>query len=672
MERTFTFYSVLKNEDATPYVGHGILAVADGLGGSGSTVHVIDDPARETSLMASAYSDFEEGSEVADYIRELLKPMADDINDTSALWASRIVIGRCVYALTEGAPQAADLSDSECRKELSDFILAGLHETARRFNLQCGKHSGQLILPTTLALIRYVENKKSVKAEVVWAGDSRCYAITKDGLKRLSDDDEDESGAINNLFYADNEGPELRCKQYDIEKPCILFAVSDGIFDPFDPVEDLGVEYTLLGAVEGSTSFDGLSERLKSIYDSIGGDDATMAAAVFGFEDYEGLKKCFKDRYEKIDKVWSEYLEKRVQIEVLGRPEEEMRRYIRQRTCDKYLRICEELARNVSEVGGTDIAVPKSIVDKRRGSLNGEIAGYIQEHPAVTIVCILPPEKGRDGKDLCDCYKALKQAAGKWEKANDVLQKSYQKSKNLDEQKEKLMASVIEQRGKYKEPEKADFSRELTTYQSEQYGYYLAWKDAIGQLDDKPLKENDKSLKKNDKSLKENKKERKVTNQRLNEMVNKYLRERKRNNNDIKTQENSTNEKLSKYQDALAAFQEALSGSGKSLLDVIDRGKLGETSFGGSAVADETAACAAYEDVLGEMAAHQEIYVEEIVDALAAHCDRMSVIDKFYSGSRMEEFRTYYRTKSDRQSAEKFKTELEELNKEYLLWLQAK
>ena len=481
----------------------------------------------------------------------------------------------------------------------------------------------------------------------------------------MSDDDEDESGAINNLFYADNEGPELRCKQYDIEKPCILFAVSDGIFDPFDPVEDLGVEYTLLGAVEGSTSFDGLSERLKSIYDSIGGDDATMAAAVFGFEDYEGLKKGFKDRYEKIDKVWSEYLEKRVQIEVLGRPEEEMRRYIRQRTCDKYLRICEELARNVSEVGGTDIAVPKSIADKRRGSLNGEIAGYIQEHPSAAIVCILPPEKGRDGKDLCDCYKALKQAAGKWEKANDVLQKSYQKSRNLDEQKEKLMASVIEQRGKYKEPEKADFSRGLTTYQSEQYGYYLAWKDAIGQLDDKPLKENDKSLK-------ENKKERKVTNQRLNEMVNKYLRERKRNNNDIKTQENSTNEKLSEYQDALTAFQEALSDSGKSLLDVIDRGKLDKTDFGDSTAADETATCAAYEDVLGEMAAHQEIYVEEIVDALAARCDRMSVIDKFYSGSRMEEFRTYYRTKSDRQSAEKFKAELEELNKEYLLWLQTK
>ena len=38
----FTAYSVLKNEDAIPYAEEGLVAVADGLGGAGSTVHLID------------------------------------------------------------------------------------------------------------------------------------------------------------------------------------------------------------------------------------------------------------------------------------------------------------------------------------------------------------------------------------------------------------------------------------------------------------------------------------------------------------------------------------------------------------------------------------------------------------------------------------------------------
>ena len=37
----FGFYSQLKGEDAPPYLGDGLIAVADGLGGSGSTVHAL-------------------------------------------------------------------------------------------------------------------------------------------------------------------------------------------------------------------------------------------------------------------------------------------------------------------------------------------------------------------------------------------------------------------------------------------------------------------------------------------------------------------------------------------------------------------------------------------------------------------------------------------------------
>lgn len=46
-----------------------------------------------------------------------------------------------------------------------------------------------------------VNEDNTIKVDVVWAGDSRAYAfIPKFGLKQLTTDDEDSSGAIDNLF----------------------------------------------------------------------------------------------------------------------------------------------------------------------------------------------------------------------------------------------------------------------------------------------------------------------------------------------------------------------------------------------------------------------------------------------------------------------------------------
>ena len=181
----FKFYSVLKNEDAMPFIGKNILVAADGMGGAGSTVHEIDRKKYKNlreELDECAFDDFDGDlvdQSFIDYVDQLLEPMIDEASDTSALWASRIIISRFVYALCYNEKfKDCDLSDDEVRKKLSAYVRKGVLEVADHFKLESGRYSGLKVLPTTLCAIRYEENDSSVDAEVIWAGDSRCYALS--------------------------------------------------------------------------------------------------------------------------------------------------------------------------------------------------------------------------------------------------------------------------------------------------------------------------------------------------------------------------------------------------------------------------------------------------------------------------------------------------------------
>ena len=130
-ELKFRFYSVLKNEDAPPFLSDELLVVADGLGGDGSTEHAIDRAKHKNlkkEIVENAFGDFEGGlsSEFVEYLDELLYAMSDETNDTSALWGSRIVIGRFVYALMKyDRFSYENLRDESARDELTEFIKRG-------------------------------------------------------------------------------------------------------------------------------------------------------------------------------------------------------------------------------------------------------------------------------------------------------------------------------------------------------------------------------------------------------------------------------------------------------------------------------------------------------------------------------------------------------------------
>ena len=391
----FKFYSILKNEDAMPYIGRNFLVAADGLGGAGSTIHRINREKYHINR-ENIFSDISfEHSVLSTYIDELIEPMLDEVDDTSALWASRIVMGRVVYALSEGDFKEANLEDEEVRKNLTDYISKGLNDVANRFNLQNGEYSGQHLLPTTLALIHFKEEDEYVEAESIWAGDSRLYALTLEGLKILSIDDEDASGAITNLFYAHNEKTHLNYLKHKINKPCILMAVSDGVFDPFDPHDHLGVEYTLLSIIRESNSLEEVKDNLYNFFQAVRGDDATMAFVSFGFTSFEDIKEKFQLRTEEISITWEKQREFYDTLQVMNQSKEEAYHYVTSRTRDMYNKIVNTYLSNLDledekswgKIPPTmketisDLAKKKITYKKEREDAIDELANDVRKHP---------------------------------------------------------------------------------------------------------------------------------------------------------------------------------------------------------------------------------------------------------------------------------------------------
>ena len=361
----FTAYSVLKNEDAIPFAKNGLLAVADGLGGAGSTVHVIDR-SKHTDIKSELYEtvlcgfDAEGIEAMREYIESQLEPMLDSEADTSALWASRIAILRFVYGLEYGDFSFSDLSEDKERENLSSFVSRGLRAVASRFGLERGKYGGQVVLPTTLAAVRYKEELDRVEIEAVWAGDSRCYVLSADGLRQLTVDDEDASGAITNLFYADTENATLNYKRHSVKKPCVIFAVSDGAFDPFDPHDNLGVEYSLLSILEASESTEDFVSKLTEYYDEIHGDDASFAFAAPGYVDFKSLKADLCKRFAYTERIYSASRRLSPTLEAMSKSEEEVRSYILSRTRDKYDRIAGDISAMLTS-GEKDVILNETV-----------------------------------------------------------------------------------------------------------------------------------------------------------------------------------------------------------------------------------------------------------------------------------------------------------------------
>ena len=678
----FRFYSVLKNEDAPPFITDTLLAVADGLGGSGSTVHKIDYakyPDFRGEIMNSAFGDMsDEGKAMlAWYFSEIIAPMADNIGDTSALWASRIALARFVYALgTDRRFSPEGLRFPEVRAELSDFVKKGLISVAERFGFESGKISGQILLPTTLTAIRSKEYENSVRAEVMWVGDSRAYAFTKDGMKLLSVDDEDESGCITNIFDG-REGKRARInyRVYQIPKPCLLMTASDGVFDPFSPNDNLGVENLFLSVMSKVNSAVDMARALSGIYSKIHADDASVCLKAFGFSDFDEIKSLFSERAEYISVVAEKLDKMRSTLDVMDTDEADVCSYISQRSEDKYAKICEILLEK-QRSGVSDIILDNGMIKREldkykvlcesaeKTDLNdtkdayGKLYTALLDSPEKLDKILI--DKGGDERECILIGRTVKRAYAllKAEEEYEIKQKTY--NEHLEERKalRSEIAHLIELFNKKideiaESADKSSFADCKSACEKCLALNYRRrfWQKLLIQFDFERIVE--KTVKLSQEEI------------RLFSAVNSNTRVLILKRHDVFTKGNLYNANKSLYETELSR-----------LIGYIKEFKKAEVFFAPHVASELIGAkdtkseknAESVSDLFEEfLLGDPYTVVNCILQTLAEKCNETSAIDSCYNATRLENFRQYYRNKgNDNGDAKMFLEELRLLEERYM------
>jgi hypothetical protein len=264
-----------RGEDAEPLFVHngrrsdGIVAVFDGAGGAGSAI---------------------EGA-------------SPGAVDRTGAWVGSRVARAATEEWFVHTEQQGSARDSGGLRDAMAARLGDMHTKRRR------KISGTMRreLPTTLAALHYRLDGPDVWWRAMWAGDSRCYALTSvAGLQQLSKDDTESSDALEllnsdppmtNLIAADGKFV-IHQHEGGLPAPCVLLTATDGFFGYVHAPADF--EFVLLNTLVQSSSLREWGDRLVSAVGSYTGDDASLVLLAVGFERFERLRDTFIPRRDRL------------------------------------------------------------------------------------------------------------------------------------------------------------------------------------------------------------------------------------------------------------------------------------------------------------------------------------------------------------------------------------
>lgn len=266
-------------EDAEPSLrvhdsGRGLLGVYDGTGGSGAGV---------------------------------VRRLRTGLDLSSAYVASRLTRGVTENWFTGsvdgGSPQLV-------ANGLRDQLSAALRDEMAYLQLpeQAVRGSMHRMLPTTIAAVCFRELDGLVQADVMWAGDSRCYALTANaGLQVLTADDTRETDALAlirndepmyNLVSADRVF-QLNHERYEISKPVVLMSATDGCFGYV--LTPAHFEYLLLHTLQEAEDVQAWAAAIAQGLASFTADDASLSLTALGFESFAGLQQATAARHAFLD-----------------------------------------------------------------------------------------------------------------------------------------------------------------------------------------------------------------------------------------------------------------------------------------------------------------------------------------------------------------------------------
>ena len=246
------------------------VGVLDGLGGSGS---------------AECESDFS----------------TDGNNKTKAYVASRITKETIESHLKE-SPES--ISDRLFATSLMNWIKDRFSYEKKKYPPKSkGMLRSALIkdYPTTLALTTVHTSESFYCINSYWAGDSRNFLWTREGLFQISKDDlKGDPDPLENLR---NDAPMSNCihadGEFEIHNICIksipttdniiILSATDGCFGYYSTPMDF--EEILRVTLKESNSYKEWEEKLIREFELVTGDDFSFAIAAIGFGDFRDLKK---------------------------------------------------------------------------------------------------------------------------------------------------------------------------------------------------------------------------------------------------------------------------------------------------------------------------------------------------------------------------------------------
>lgn len=289
-----------KGEDAEPLLetrgSTGVLGVFDGMGGGGSSTYSGKD--------GKTYS--------------------------GAYYASRLA-RKAVFDAWNLLPQK-DIN--VLFDKVENILIANFRQLGTKFSPSSSTLIGNTLkrFPTTIAVLAWSkltpseqkslfgkrqQSSNAFQAKFVWAGDSRCYLLQAlNGLRQITRDDTViKSDALSSIY---NDPPLSKSVNADelisinretilIDSPSILFACTDGCYNYVET--PMHFEFVLLSTMMASSSIEEWQDKLFSEVSNFTGDDASLALACIGWENFDDVKASFRNRHgflkkSCIDLLW--------------------------------------------------------------------------------------------------------------------------------------------------------------------------------------------------------------------------------------------------------------------------------------------------------------------------------------------------------------------------------
>ena len=275
-------------EDSEPLLFQGknisAIGVFDGMGGAGSTLHMYNGTEKTGAYIGS----------------------------------------RCARDATESFFRKIDCVSNEdiAKNDFANDIKEAIKHT---FNLlktnyppkvKTGLKSSMIKeFPTTLAIVAIRWENDEFIVDSFWAGDSRNFLLTRDGLFQLSVDDLEgcadpyenlsSDSPLSNQISADKDFVINHISYRPQDSNFMAFSATDGCFGYYPT--PMHFEYNILRTLSEANSFSEWNNALKNEFDSVASDDISMAGLIYGYTDFDSFKKAISPRYDALKKVIDEY-----------------------------------------------------------------------------------------------------------------------------------------------------------------------------------------------------------------------------------------------------------------------------------------------------------------------------------------------------------------------------